>query len=112
TARGRELGIRAALGASRWQLLRGVLVESLVLSAAGTAGGVLAASWAVGAIRAGLPANLPRSAAIGVNWRVLAAAAAAAVLTGLACGLLPALQGSRPDLTRALREGGRSGSAT
>jgi predicted permease len=112
SSRTREMGVRAALGASRWQLVRAVLVESLLLSAAGTVSGVLCAYGAVDAIRASLPANLPRSAAIGVNWRVLLAAAAAAVITGLVCGILPAIQGSRPNLTRALREGGRSGTST
>lgn len=105
TTRSREMGVRAALGASRWQLVRGVLIESLLLAGAGAMLGVIAAYWAVDVIRTALPANLPRAASIAVNGRVLAAAALAAVATGIACGIVPALQGSRPDLTRALRDG-------
>ncbi len=112
SARDRDIGVRAALGASRWQLVRAVLVESVLLSAAGTALGVLAAYVGISAIRSLLPANLPRSADIAVNWRVLLAAIASAVVTGLACGILPALQGTRADLTRALRESGRVNSST
>ena len=83
TVRSREMGIRAALGASRWRLVRGLLVEGLVLSVAGAALGVLLAYGGVQVIRAWLPAGLPRVADIGIDLRVLAAAIAAAVLTGL-----------------------------
>ncbi|MEZ5319846.1 MAG: ABC transporter permease [Vicinamibacterales bacterium] len=111
TARGRELGIRAALGAGRARLARALLVESLILSTAGTVLGV-GVGWAgVRAIRAWLPEGLPRLEAIAVDWRVLAVAAAAAVVTGVLFGLLPALQSSRPNLGQALRDGGRSGAA-
>jgi putative ABC transport system permease protein len=109
SVRSREIGIRAALGASRWRLVRCLLIESLVLSLAGTVLGVVAACWGVGAVRALLPAGLPRADLIAVNVRVLAAAVAAAVATGVACGLAPALQGSRLNLAGTLREGGRSG---
>ncbi len=111
TARSRDVGIRAALGASRWQLVRGFLVESLVLSGLGTALGVVVAWWGVEALKAVLPASLPRARDIGIDLRVLAAAAGAAVATGLAFGLAPALQLSRPSLTGVLREGGRSQTA-
>ena len=63
------------------------------------------------AIRAWLPAGLPRVAAIGLDLRVLAAAVAAALVTGLFFGIVPALQPSRPDLTRALKDSGRSSTA-
>jgi putative ABC transport system permease protein len=111
TARSRDVGIRSALGASRWQLIRGFLVESVVLSVIGTALGVLVAYWGVGLLKAALPTNLPRARDIGLDFRVLAAAATAALTTGLACGLAPALQLSRPNLTNALRDGGRSQTA-
>lgn len=112
SARGREVGIRAALGASRWQLARVLLVESLVLSIAGTLAGVVLASWAVDVLRASLPATLPRLSSVGIDLRVLGAAALAAMATGVFFGLVPALQGSRPNLAGALREGGRSGTAS
>ena len=111
TTRTREMGIRAALGASRWRLVRGLLIEGLILSIAGAALGVLLAYLGVTVIKAWLPAGLPRVAAIGMDLRVLAAAIGAAVLTGIFFGLVPALQSSRPDLTSSLKEGGRSATA-
>lgn len=111
TARSRDVGIRSALGASRWQLIRGFLIESLVLSAIGTVLGVIAAYWGVAILKSALPANLPRARDIGLDFRVLAAAASAAVATGLLCGLAPAFQLTRPNLTGALRDGGRSQTA-
>jgi putative ABC transport system permease protein len=111
TTRSRDVGIRAALGASRWQLVRGVLVESLVLSVAGTALGVLVALWGVEILKAALPASLPRATDIGIDLRVLMAAAAAACATGIACGLVPAIQLSRPDLNGVLRDNGRANTA-
>ena len=111
TVRGREIGIRAALGASRWILVRGLLVEGLVLSLAGAAVGVLLAWLGVHAIVAWLPPGLPRVAGIGIDLRVLAAAVGAAVLTGLFFGSVPALHASRPNLTLALKDSGRSTTA-
>jgi predicted permease len=111
TTRSREVGIRAALGATRWQLVRGVLVESLVLSTIGTALGVLVAFWGVAVLKAALPAALPRAADIGIDVRVLLAATAAAFATGLASGLAPAVQLSRPDLNGVLRDNGRANTA-
>ena len=108
TVRSRELGIRAALGAGRWRLIRGLLVEGLVLSFAGAAIGVLLAYGGVTVLRAWLPPGLPRAAAIAIDGRVLAAAIGAALLTGIVFALVPALQASRPDLTTTLKEGGRS----
>ena len=111
TTRSRDVGVRAALGASRWQLVRGVLVESLLLSVTGTALGVLAAFWGVEVLKAALPASLPRASHIGIDVRVLLAAAAAACATGIAFGLAPAIQLSRPDLIGALRDNSRSNTA-
>jgi hypothetical protein len=62
--------IRAALGASRWRLIRGLLTEGLVLSTIGAAIGVLLAYFGVQAIRTWLPAGLPRVASIGLDMRV------------------------------------------
>jgi putative ABC transport system permease protein len=111
TTRTREMGIRAALGASRWRLVRGLVVEGLLLSLTGAAIGVLLAYLGVNVIRAWLPAGLPRVAGIAIDLRVLAAAVGAATLTGVFFGLVPALQASRPDLTSALKESGRSTTA-
>ena len=83
TARSREVGIRAALGASRWQLSRGLLVESLVLSVVGAALGLFVAWAGVEVLRSALPSSVPRVADIGIDLRVLAASATAAIFTGL-----------------------------
>jgi putative ABC transport system permease protein len=107
TAREREMAVRAALGASRWQLIRGSLVESLVLSTIGTGLGLLLAWWGVGVLKASLPQSVPRLASIAVDLRVLLAAAGAAFVTGIVFGLAPAFQASRTDVTGALKEGGR-----
>lgn len=111
TTRAREIGIRAALGASRWQIARGLLIESLMLSLAGTGLALVAALWGVDFLKSSLPQTLPRIAAIGIDTRVLGVAGLAAIATGLLFGLLPALQFSRPNLTSVLGEGGRSGMA-
>ena len=102
TARRREIVIRSAIGASRWIVARGVLIENLLLSVVGSLFGVLAAVWTVHAAAAFLPPNLPRAAAVAINGRVLLAAATAAVATGALFGLLPAWQISRKDLVTAL----------
>jgi putative ABC transport system permease protein len=104
-SRAREMSIRAALGAGRGRLVRQLLLESLLLSGLATAAALLFGWWAVGALRNALPPNVPRVAAIALNLRVLAAAAAAAGVTGLLFGAMPALQLSRPDLARTLRDG-------
>jgi predicted permease len=112
SARGRDVSIRAALGASRWQLARGLLVESLVLSCAGTLIGVAIAYWAVEVLRASLPATLPRLSLVAIDVRVLAIAAVVSVVTALLFGIVPALQASRPTLSTTLGDGGRSGTAS
>ena len=105
TARSRELGIRGALGATRWQLARALLVESVVLSIAGTLCGLALAYFGVDVLRASMPGYVPRIADVGVDLRVLTAAAAVAILTGVAFGLAPAWQFSRPNVGAALRDG-------
>ncbi len=111
TVRGREIAIRSALGASRWRLVRGLLVEGLVLSFAGAAIGILLAHFGVQALKAWMPANVPRAAGIAIDLRVLLTAIAAAAFTGLFFGAVPALQSSRPNLTTALKDSGRSSTA-
>lgn len=105
SARQREIGIRAALGAGRGRLVRQMLVESLVLSAAGTLLAVLAASWGVQALRAVIPEGVPRVSTVAIDLRVLAAAACLALVTGLIAGIVPALHASRVDLTTVLKSG-------
>ena len=106
SARQREVGIRATLGASRWRLVRQLLIESLVLSMAGTALAVVAASWGIQILRSAIADDVPRVAAIAINLRVLVAAALLSLVTGVLFGIVPALQSSRVDLTTALKSGG------
>lgn len=112
TSRQKEMAVRFALGASKTRILRQLLTESLMLSFAGGALGILVASWCVAAIQNFLQTTtdgpLPFTASI--DQRVLLFTAATAILTGVAFGLAPALRGLRVDLTPALKEGAGSSS--
>jgi putative ABC transport system permease protein len=114
TARQRELAVRAALGAARMRLVRQLLAESSLLAALGGAAGLLLAWWALHLLRAVAAERLPipRLEAVGIDGWVLAFTAAAALLSGLFFGLVPALSASGLTLSEALKEGGRSGSAS
>ena len=103
-----ELAMRTALGASRWDLARALLLESLMLSVIGAAAGVILALWGVEVLRTSLPANVPRLATVALDLRVILVAAAAAIGTGLVFGTLPALQVSRPDLVTLVSQGARA----
>jgi predicted permease len=103
SARGRDLVIRAALGASRWDLARGLLVESLVLSLGGAALGTIVAALGIEALRAAIPPEVPRVAAIAIDLRVLAATVLVAAAIGLLFGAAPLVQvgrGSPMPVTR------------
>jgi putative ABC transport system permease protein len=103
--RRREFGVRLALGAGRQAMLRQSLTESLLLSVIGSALGVVLAVALVHIAAAYLPDSLPRLNEIGVRWSMLAMASGLAALTGLLCGLAPALGSMRADVLDALREG-------
>ena len=107
TARERELGVRAALGAGRGRLVCQLLVENVVLALAGTLLAVVLSWWGVQVLKQSMPDGVARVSAIAVNLRVLLASAVAAVTTGLAFGILPAFQLSRLDLTHTLKDGAR-----
>lgn len=107
-ARQRELAVRAALGATRGQLLRQILAEGALLSAAGVLLGLLIASWSLDWMLAVWPEELPYWIRFELDWRVVAFTAAVGVMAALASSLLPALRASRPDLVPELREGARS----
>jgi len=110
STREREVGIRAALGAGRGRLIRSLLVESVVLTSIGTVLAVVVAFWGVSVLKAAMPDTVPRLATIAVDLRVLGAAAALALVTGMLAGIVPALQSSKPNLTNALKEGARGAS--
>jgi putative ABC transport system permease protein len=108
----RDAAVRAALGASRGRLVQRVLIESLVVSAFGTLVGLALAWWCVRVLATTLPESLARVAAVGIDARVLAVAAVVALLTGLASGVAPALQGSSLALATALNDSGRGSGAS
>ena len=112
--RRREMAIRAAIGGSRGRIIRQLLTESVLLSLAGGALGLLLGIVGIRALLAVNTANLPfvgeSGSMVGLDWRVLGFTIAISLGTGILFGLIPALQGSRTDLTSALKESsGRSG---
>jgi putative ABC transport system permease protein len=111
SAREREIAVRAALGAGRLRLVRQLMIESFVLSFAGTVLASLLAGWGIGVLRTSMPDGVPRVSAIAFNMRVFVAAAGLSVVTAILFSLVPALQASRPELTNALKDGARSASA-
>ena len=109
--RRREIAVRLALGANGTAVLRQGLLEAMLLS---VAGGMLGLAFAGIALRVGvsfLPESLPRVSSIGLDWEVVCFALSVALLTGLACGVLPAYAASRTRVNDGLKEGGRTGSA-
>lgn len=111
TDRYKELSVRMALGAGRARLVRQLLTESIFLSLAGGALGLLLASWTTAGLLRFIPANLPRFNEISTDRSVLLFSLVLSVLTGILFGIFPALQVSGTDVHDALKEGGRSGSA-
>jgi predicted permease len=112
TARSKEVAIRAALGASRWQLFRQFLTESLVLAFVGGAAGV-ALSWGLLKVVMRLmpPFTLPYEADVRINPTVLLFTLFATAGAGILFGCAPAWEASRANLNDVLKEGGRSGRA-
>ena len=106
-ARQREMTVRAAMGASRGQLMSSVLGETFILSIGGAAPGVLASQWSLDAIRQSFPEELPYWLRFDLDIRVVAFALAAALFTALATGLLPALRAARASVAGDLKDSSR-----
>ena len=108
-ARRREVAMRGALGASRGDLVRQLLVESLLLSTLGAVAGVVLAHGSLVVLKTFRPAGLPRVEGVAIDSTALLFTALLALACGGAFGLLPALQITRQDLARVLNESGRGG---
>jgi putative ABC transport system permease protein len=108
-ARQKEIAIRAAMGASRGRVVRQMLTESVLLSAIGGIAGLLLSVWLTDVLISIIPEGAPRLDQVGIDFRVLAFAFGISALTGILFGLAPALQASKLDVSRSLKEGGRSG---
>ena len=105
--REREIAIRTALGANRFQIVRQLLMETVVLALLGGALGLFLAWWSVDALKAFGPADVPRLDQIRVNGVVVVFTLAIAGLTSLIFGLIPALQASRPQVEQGLKDASR-----
>jgi len=110
-AREREFAIRVALGAGPARLLRQMLTESVLLALLGGFAGVLLSIWGLDLLRALGSQTVPRIAEANLDLRVLLVTLVASVVTGILFGLVPAIASAKPELTEALKEGGR-GSTT
>jgi putative ABC transport system permease protein len=109
-SREKEITIRLALGARRWRIIRQLMTEHAILSLAGGTAGLLLAYWGLGYLISVSPADLPRVNEASIDQKALVFSFAMTVLTALVFGLIPALQSTRPDLNRSLKErspGGR-----
>ena len=107
-ARRREIAARFALGAGRGEVVRQFVTESMLVALLGGAGGVLLAGWALRALVAFGADLIPRAAEIRIDPIVLGFSLFATLVTGLAIGLLPALQASSVNVLEALKEAGRA----
>ncbi len=107
TSRHKEMAIRAALGASRLRVMRQLLTESIFLAILGGSIGLLLALWGTSLLVSIIGNDVPRSAEIGIDGRVLGFTLLVSLLTGVVFGLVPALHSSKTDLTESLKEGGR-----
>ncbi|HEX7120888.1 MAG TPA: ABC transporter permease [Gemmatimonadaceae bacterium] len=112
TQRSREMAVRCCLGASAGRIRAQLLTESLLLSTAGMAAGLALALWGMAVVRRLPPDRIPRIDEVTLDPTVLAVTVGLALCTGLAFGVLPAVQAGRTDLQDTLRDGGRGASAS
>lgn len=108
--RQREMALRAALGAGRFRLIRQTLIESLMLTLAGTAAAALIMGWATSAFVALAPGDIPRLREIAPDWRLAAFMTICALVTALLIGFLPALTAAGPAQKGRLQDAARGNS--
>ena len=112
TDRRREIAIRLAMGANRFRLIRQLLTESLLLSIAGGAAGIVLALWMLKALLAFKPPiDFPLTLDVGLDWRVMLFSLGVSLITGVVFGLVPALQSTRPNLLSTLKDTAAQGGA-
>jgi putative ABC transport system permease protein len=109
SVRGKEMALRAAMGASRTRIIRQLLTESVLLSALGGALGLVIAQWGTEALIKAVPQNIPRISTIQLDGVVLAFTLVVSLATGVIFGLVPAWQASHVDLNTSLKSGTRTG---
>jgi predicted permease len=107
SVRGKEIALRAALGASRGRIIRQLLTESVLLAGLGGLLGLLIAQWGTEALIAAVPQNIPRVSGIQLDGAVLGFTIVLSLTTGIIFGLVPAWQASHVDLNTALKSGTR-----
>jgi putative ABC transport system permease protein len=106
-SRRKEINIRTALGAGRWQITKHLLTESVMLALIGGAAGLLLATWGLDLLKSFLPRTIPRIDQISLDLRVLAFTAIGSLFVGVLSGLLPAWRITHPGLTNSLNEAAR-----
>ncbi len=109
SARGKEIALRAAMGASRVRIIRQLLTESVLLSGLGGLFGLLLAKWGTDALVKTVPQNIPRISDIQLDASVLVFTLLVSLITGVVFGLVPAWQASHVDLNSSLKSGTRTG---
>jgi predicted permease len=109
--RSREISIRAAMGASRYRLIRQLLTESVLLSIIGGALGALLAAWAIPLLMSMAPPGLRNFKDVALNGEVLAFSLGVSVVTGILFGLVPALSSSSGSPAESLKQGERGSTA-
>jgi putative ABC transport system permease protein len=116
SARQKEIALRAALGAGRWQVARQLLVESVLIALLGSGGAILLSRLAIDLMRHSIPPFIVEHIAglkhLEIDWRVLMFTLLAAVFTGIVAGLAPAWQFSRPNVNETLKEDTRGGGSS
>jgi predicted permease len=109
SARGKEIALRAAMGASRVRIIRQLLTESVLLAGLGGVFGLLLAQWGTEALVKMVPQNIPRIGNIHLDASVLVFTLLVSLVTGVIFGLVPAWQASHVDLNSSLKSGTRTG---